>query len=971
MTHEPDDVFTEFYIDGTWTDTYDGEDLSARVRGGDSIRIQRGGSDQFSSITTQSMNFTLNNRDNLFTDDDPNSPLFRKFGQNTRVRAGVLDPTRGLDLYARFSNLDISPDGERIWTADKASLDITGDLDIRWEMDIRGTRNYPQMIAAKYLTSGNQRSWAVYTLQHGGLALRTSADGATNILHSSTAAIVPENEGRLAYRVTLDVNNGAGGKTYTWYTAPSLAGPWTLAETTTVAGTTSIFSSSAELLVGAGNGGYQLFTDTYHFTGRMYGFELRNGIAGTLVANFDPNTHAEIGDTSWADTCASPNTWTIANSTNRSAIRLGSDRIRFTGEIQTRPDDWDESGTDRWCAMTAQGILSHYSSNRAPLQSVERRYWTRQSDIVGYWPMEDGDGATTVSSAIDEGFAGEIVDCSFGEAEGFFGTSGAMTLDEAGVSTASFVANEHTGSGAWGWVFYFKLEELPVSEAVLVNIYPIFGSVQRWAFQVGLTTFRWTAYSPSGAVVADSFASAVVNPSTGWVAMSMTYKQEGGNIRYETSWHAVGGGVSYTHAVGGTTFAGTVGQATRAYFSPTDSSYDRAQIAQFVFFNKEYEINSNEFADISVGFAGETFIERWIRLLAEENIPHDWIGDPSESELVGPQLATTLYSILEAGAKVDAGLISEARDTIGLSYISGRMLGNRKRLDLSYTSSHLSNTPRPADSGRYTVNDFTAKREDGGSARYQATDARRKNIRLPDDPVSPGVGPFERSESYNAFADSRMPFLASFRVHLGTWDERIIPTMIVSTHRTEIGGDSDLLASIFSQDIGDPIAIVDTAGTPMPPNDARALTTGYTETIKNLTHDISFNTVPIGPYDVGVFSSYDAEYVPVLDVEGEETTLDGALNTTATTIPFKTLRTALVPFWVDSVGYPADIGGGVTLDIDINGERVRVTSITAPTSDATYNYQIVTATRSVNSVVKSHLSGTVIRLFEPTYLGKI
>lgn len=973
MGHSPDDVFAHFYIDGEWRETYDGVNLSARARGNDSIRITRGGTDQFSSIVSQSANFTLNNGDNFFTDDDPNSSLYRKFGENTRCRFGVAHPTRGLDLYARFSDSPAgATSGEQLYTVDKASLDVTGDLDIRWEMDIRGTRETRQILLSKYATGSNQRSWLIWMNRGGYIGLRTTTDGSTGtILDNETLdPMVAEREGRSAYRVTLDVNNGAGGHTYTWYTSDSIEGTWTQFATETVAGTTSVHGGTANVAVGSANGGSSVFASYTAFAGKMYRFELRNGIGGTVVADFDPNQDAQLGDTTWVDTCASPNTWLIAAG-SLSTIRLGSDRVRFTGENKTRPDDWDGTGTDRWCGMTAQGTLSRYSSKRADIKSTSRRYWTRQDGIIGYWPCEDGSGAVQVSSAIDPGIPAAIVECSFTGVEGFAGSDGCLVLETAGTSSAMFVANTYSDTGAWGFIFYFNLDDLPVSTAVLANIYPRNSTVRRWVVNIGGTSFDFQAISPSGAVLDSAGVSfGGPDPRTGWVALGMMFKQEGGNIRWETTWHQVGSTDTFTHNPGGDTFAGTVGTLKEIFFNPTDAAYANARISQVIMTSFDYELFSSEFSEVSRAFSGETFGERWKRLNDEEGIACEWVGQLGDTEVVGPQPVDTLYSIHEQGAKLDGGLIFEARDSLEWVYVTGKSLGNRKRLELSYSDSHLTNTPKPTGDGRYTLNDFTASREGGGSARYEATDNRRKNVREPDD-ASPGVGRVERSDTYNANDDDRMYYIASNRVHLGTWDERIIPEMTVSTHRSEISSDTSLLADIFSQDIGDAIAIVDTAGSPLPPNDANCATMGCTEVIKNMTHDISFNTVPSGPYQVAILDSESQEHIPLLDVAGSETTLDGALNTTATSVSFKTLRTALAPIWVDDTNYPDDIGGGLTLDIDINGEIVRATSITAPTSDATYNYQTATVTRSVNSVVKSHADGTVIKLADVSYLGRI
>ena len=976
-SHNPEDILTEFYIDGEWTSTYGGSDLSVRVRGGDSIRLTAGGSDQFSSITSRASSYTLNNFGNLFTDDDPNSPLYRKFGQATRVRHTLLHSTRGYDLYARISDQPLEPNGTRIYTDDKASLDVTGDIDIRWEMEVRSTRDLRQVIAAKALLSAGNFSWLLWMTTDGRFSFTHSTDGNVGTLTTTSSAlnITPENETRRAYRMTLDVNNGSGGRTYTWYTSDHIDGTWTQFSTSTVASTTSIASGAAALSLTAGGNGDIIIGSTYPFRGKLYAFRAYSGIAGTLVADFWPNQDALLGQDTWDDTCASPNTWVIENvgqADGMPAIRLGSDRVRFTGENQTRPDDWDPSAADRWCAMTAQGTLSRYQARTAEIKSTLRRYFTRQDGIVGYWACEDGQDATTAGSALDGGIPATLTECTFGDADGFYGSGGALELTDAGLSNAIMRAVNHAQTGAWSALFYFHVSELPASNAVIANIYPKNSSIHRWVININLTGFEFQAYSTGGSVVSSATSSygTGVNPSTGWVAMYMAFEQVGTDIRWQTAWHQVGSATTFTHNPSGTTFAGTAGTINYIHFIPINASLDNMQVSQVVLFDYEYQITS-AFGEISRGYSGETWGRRWLRLLTEEGVACDWAGDLDLTEECGPQRIDTLYSILQEGAKLDGGLVTEARDAVlRWTYVTGAALGNRRRLELSYSASEPKDVGRPTGDGRYTVNDFTATREDGASSRYEATDERRKNVREPDEVVSPGVGRIERGETYNAYEDERLYYIASNRVHLGTWDERHIPTMTVWNHRDQISGNAELHDSIFAQDIGDPISIVDTVA-PMIPGDVHSIATGYTETLDNLTHSIEFSTVPQGPYDVPIVESENEEYEIRLAEENDETTLKSSLSSSATSFVIKTDATATAPFWVNDTDNADSIGGGQTLDMDIDGEIIRATSITTITLVSGFNEQTVTATRSINGVVKSHDAGAVVRLVDPSYLGRL
>lgn len=966
-SHNPEDVLTEFFIDGAWVSTYAGYDLSARVRGGDQIRLTAGGNDQFSSISSRDSAYTLNNSGNLFTDDDPSSPLYRKFGQSTRVRHSIQHPTRGYDLYARVSDQPLEPNGTRIYTVDKASLDITGDIDVRWEMDSRITRNKAYYVIGKFRL-GSQLSWMIYVDAEGKIGFIHTTSGGTGALvpRSSSISIIDEKEERKAYRFTLDVDNGAGGRVYRWYTSDAIDGTWTQVDSATVAGTTSIYSGTADLTITAGGQGDIVISNVYPFAGRIYAAQVYSGIAGTKVAEFWPNQDAELGDTTWADTCSSPNTWIIENAgqdDGMPAIRIASDRVRFTGENQTRPDDWDQSGVDRYCAMTAQGTLARYQSTRAEIKSTIRRYMTRQSNVVGYWPCEDGRDATTAGSAIDGGRAGELVSCSFSDADGFDGSSGSLVIEEAGLSNALFRASTHSSTGAWSTLFYFHVAELPASTAAFVNIYPKGSSVHRWVININLTGFEFQAYSPAGAIVSSASVGygADVDPSVGWVAMYMAFEQVGSDIRWQTAWHQVGDVETYTHSFGGTTFAGTAGVVDRIHVIPSNASFDNLQISHVVMWNYEYQI-TGDFAQISRGYSGETWGRRWLRLLTEEGIGCDWVGDLDLTEECGPQTVNTLYDILAEGAKLDGGLVTEARDApLTWLYVTGAALGNRRRLELSYSNSEPYQIGRPTGDGRYLVNDFTASRNSGASARYEATDSRRKNVREPDDPTSPGVGRVERSDSYNMYLDDRAWHIASNRVHLGTWDERIIPSITIANHRDQISGNPALLDKVFSHEIGDPISVVDNVA-PMLPNDIHCVTTGYVENIYNLTHEIQFFTVPQGPYDVPIVESYDDDYEAYLDVEDTESTLKTGINSSTTSITWKTDSTYTCPYWVS---------GSVSIAIDIGGEVISVSSITSPSLVSGYYEQTATVTRSENGVIKSHDAGAAVRLADPSYLGRL
>src|SRR5690554_6773557 len=141
-------------------------------------------------------------------------------------------------------------------------------------------------LVGKYSTGDNQRSYLLSVRGDGTLRLNWSENGSTARAGNSSILIFIDDAGatgRMAVAAHLDVDFG-GDTRVTFYTALTLAGPWTaFGDPADAEGTTSIFVGSAELAVGAFSGGTQ-----ENFAGVLHAAEVRSGGAdGTVVANPD------------------------------------------------------------------------------------------------------------------------------------------------------------------------------------------------------------------------------------------------------------------------------------------------------------------------------------------------------------------------------------------------------------------------------------------------------------------------------------------------------------------------------------------------------------------------------------------------------------------------------------------------------------------------------------------------------------
>lgn len=935
VNFDPQAITAEFQIGGTWYDTWAGVDLASRIRGGDSIRLTRGYVDQQSSYTPTSAAFTLNNRDGLFSPENANSSLYGKIKQNLPVRLGVQDDSGTWDEHLRMPDFDISSPGQKMYTADKASLDVTGDIDIRIEFSATYLRNRRQTMAGKYVTTGNQRAWFLELRSDGQFALSTSPDGTIGALLTNTSGVViGPTAGRVAIRVTLDVNDGAGNRVYRWYISDSIDGTWTLFASATVAGTTSIFNSSSALEVGSANDASGPFADSRQWAGRIHAFQLYNGIAGTLVADFRPQGRGVGQGITWADTCASPNTWLSVGGN----IRLASDRIRFAGEISELPEEWDVTGTDRFVRTTAASIGQRYLNNKGPLASAIYRLYRNRAGMQAYFPLEDEAGSPVAANAVEATRPGKIYSCTFGSAVGLNGSAGALTLNSApNVSKAVFYTTlPLAATGTSTIIFYFKLDTLPAADQVFMTLNLAPGVMTRWTFVIGAATYKFIGYDSVGTEIYNSGAVAFgsgASPLDQWVGMQLLYTQDGANVRFQTAWHAIGTSTFYSHFGGGTTTAGTLGRGIgRVVFDTPDAAFAGTQLAHVMVSSGSLALNTSNFANASIGYAGETAGRRMQRLATEEGEYFEWVGDLDNTQLVGPQTPDRLISNFTSAAEVDGGLFGDIRDFKGWRYITRAALGNRQGLNLSYAGSLLDATPKPTTGNRYTVNDFTASRPSGSSARYVADDDRPLSINDPDDSTRPGVGRYEQTASFNAYTDDQLYTLASARVGIGTWPESRIPNVSVSLHRDEVTGDPGTLTDVISLDAGDPLAITQLDDAPMSSRDRLLLGFGYTETIGQAgTWGWVANTVPAGPYQVPILGTTDVNGEPRMDADfGGHVQVHGAYAAGATSVILRTDQDFDGKQVIDSTSFPAEF----PCNFDIAGEQVTMTACTAPSSTA-------------------------------------
>lgn len=167
-------------------------------------------------------------------------------------------------------------------TPDNAALDITGDIELQFDFV---ADNWPPLanttVLSKYAIATNNRSYRLDILTTGQIRIFWSTDGINFFSMTSTVPVPATIGQRIAVSATLDVDNGAGGRTAQFYTASHIDGVFVeLGSPVIAAGTTSIFSGSATLIVS----GFETGTSN-RLAGKTFAARVRNGIGGAIVAN--------------------------------------------------------------------------------------------------------------------------------------------------------------------------------------------------------------------------------------------------------------------------------------------------------------------------------------------------------------------------------------------------------------------------------------------------------------------------------------------------------------------------------------------------------------------------------------------------------------------------------------------------------------------------------------------------------------
>jgi len=652
--------------------------------------------------------------------------------------------------------------------------------------------------------------------------------------------------------------------------------------------------------------------------------------------------------------------------------------VRFHGEVESWPQKWNVKGNDIWAPVTAYGMLRRINApgRTAPSKSALTRAYTLgvlRPGLFAYWAMEEGPEATQAESFVDG--VGPLIYTAAVEPAGVERTqvgSSAYPLVADGarmlVPDSFTLPTSSAGFLSMGFVIEGSLPRPTTAKAVEYNVIDVTfgtGSITR-ALVVAYCKWTGTAFDATNVGIdviltgGTSFGSVIGGVGTFNVYdgnphdVQIRMTQVGADVLGQLYIDGVlaDDATSTTKTLGtAASFIGPLGSVGSLGGTTIDNIESTLGWGQLAFSDNSA---LPQLHDVATGHIGESAADRIERLLTEDGIPNTVDVGAAGSPAMGVQRIASTLSLLQDCVDVDGGMLYEPRDSLGVNFRATSDLYNQTAVvALDYRIGDQVAPPLEAIEDASAIeNDVTVTRYQGG-ARRAVQETGPMNVQEPT--ASPqGVGRYERDYVLVVEDDDGAAQIASWKLHIGTTDQARFPRVVMDVSAMRSAGNTTLATAAAAYDVGDLLTIAHPPAW-LPPETIEQLASSFVETIESHHWTIEANTLPALPYEVwSVEGGANRGRIP--PAYGE-TTVNEALDATETGVD---IISTTVRF-IDS----ATFGSMFPFDVMINGERMTVTAITG-----TILTQTMTVTRSVNGVVKTHASGSIVELFKTPVIGQ-
>jgi hypothetical protein len=571
---------------------------------------------------------------------------------------------------------------------------------------------------------------------------------------------------------------------------------------------------------------------------------------------------------------------------------------QFYGEVVSGwPTKWTTGAPDTgdaWVPLRAGGRSERINADTTPLAGP--LYDLLATGIDYYWPLTDPTSATSaapVTSTTGLTVAPRLYPWGLNPPK-FAGTSGPPSSPSVPDFTNRGGLSAGLTDGLSGQFYvgvWFKLESGETADFGAMSLYQVrlngtAGNVTGFDLvitaglgvgtpglnKIGITAAAYTGY-PQGSGNRNSGMTVTVTstPCTqdDWHFIRVVYTESGGAISQDVYLDGVEVGAVTGAAAGysleplsGITLAANDSSGLYATPWTANSGVGLASLAHLV-------IQTDIIGDIGIyeagtGYPGETAAARLARVLTAQGIGFDLVGDADDTATMTAQrYGGTLSSLLEDCARTDGGLLTDARDMLGLRYVTRVELYNRvPDLDLDYTAKAEQMPGLDVDESAFSVeNDITATSEVGSYRAVQAAGTR--NVNEPTDGDG-AVGRYPGSLTTSLDTLAQLRDAAEWALWTSTADAPRFTSVPVSLVALAAAGKTSTWQAAAQVEPGGVIRI---ANTPIwIPDDVVVFAVGRSWRAANYEWDIAFNTVDAtawqdvgGPLEDTVYGRADSE----------------------------------------------------------------------------------------------------------------
>jgi hypothetical protein len=636
---------------------------------------------------------------------------------------------------------------------------------------------------------------------------------------------------------------------------------------------------------------------------------------------------------------------------------------RAAGEVwKWEPDHSDDFRAgppvrgDAWCRLSVGGLLRRIGQASEVTDSpIYRAVQHGGMDPVEYWPMEDPEGVYGVASAVGGAPMTPITAVVYTLPGGAPVIPGGLPKMQAdgGVPGANPLIGFTDGgtlqgtirpmpAGAYGIDLVVRFK--PGGDAGGTASVDFFrwsesGTYSRFTFNAtssGIDVFHSTPADDALASFTGS-AHAGLNPYDG-APHHVRYQvsQNGANYRADLYVDGFYYATSENFATPGS-MAGTVGRPTVVEFNHLSDVGDALPVAAGHLIVWPVGSGQPDTFTPTFGYPREEADARLRRFGDEEGWPVVIRERGDSTERMGPQLVDTMPKMLETIETTEDGLLFDQRGAVAVELRTRHsQYAQASRIDLDYGTDALQPIRRVYDD-QTTANEVTAKNRDGQLVTVVVEGGRLAAT----DPADGGVGRYPQTIDVNvADGVSALTQQAWWWANKGTVEGARYPVIVA-----DLDADPTLADTLAQLDMGDRFRVL---GLGYDPVDVRVL--GVQERLGHRRRTVTFNCGPFRQYDVALYVARGGSLTGTKRQDSRNTTLNAGYNTTVGTMVL-TYPNVLDEWSTAAVPY----------DLDVEGERITVTAMTARTGAGPYT-QTATVTRSVNGVVKSHLAGEPVHI---------